>query len=416
MVVARMRRAREVTALALLALGNVGGCTASGTATPGSLGWFDACEADGECASGVCACGVCTQTCEQASSCDETGEAAECVSTVSTGLACADRDRAPAPGVCLKRCETSAECGRGMQCQQGACVRADADSPDDGDGVHPDAGRPEPSDFSDVRVPMDFTEPVALPMPDTSFRGDASSLEGLWVELNFEGEPCTPERPGTDSSGRVCTHIDIRATDGGFAGTLYRQRSLYNDAPVSGPFAPATDSAVGYPVELSPEEYGAAREVVPEVRYRLFDGLVRDGRLTFWVSPLDLWTDWCTLQSPHAWDVSGKREYRCVPQTASESDTDLGKLMLCTSAEDMPYCLDAYSLSYPCVCLDGASQFDFGLPLCGLNYCECSATECHAALRGTTIAASFRLEGETLVGTVDDGPFANFITLVKVSP
>jgi hypothetical protein len=418
MVKERMKGSGRLTLAALFALGTAGACTANGPAAPGSLNWFDACDVDGECASGLCACGVCTQLCEQPDSCSDTGGATECVQADSTGLRCADMGPAPSPGVCLKRCQGDADCGSGMQCFEGACVRGSTllPTPDDETEDPPHDERPDPSDFSDVSVPMDFTEPVALPMPDTTFSGDASSLEGLWVELNFDGGPCTPENPGPDVNGSVCTRIEIRSTGGGFTGTLYKERSLYNESPVSGPFAPVTDPAVGYPVELTPEDYGHARSAIPGVNYRLFDGLVQDGRLTFWFSPLDLWTDWCAQQSPHVWDVSGKREYRCVPQSADEADTDLGKLVLCTSAEDMNYCDDAYSLSYPCACLDDESQFDFGLPLCGLNYCECSATECHAALRGTTMAASFRMEGDSLVGIAGGDVFSGAITLVKVSP
>jgi hypothetical protein len=237
------------------------------------------------------------------------------------------------------------------------------------------------------------------------------------VETGLDGNPCTPENPSSDLWGTVCTHLEIQEGEqGGYVGTIYRERSPWNAPLVFGPFAPATNPTRGYPMELLPEEYGHARAFTPDVRYRLFDGLVRDGELTFWVTPLDLWTDWCGMQSSFQWEVSGKHEYRCVPQTASESDTDLGKLALCTSAEDLGYCEDAYSFSHPCVCLDDTLHFDFTLPLCSLPYCECSATECHADYRGTAITGTFRLEGDALAGNIAFDIDSHAETLRRVTP
>lgn len=280
--------------------------------------------------------------------------------------------------------------------------------------------RPVPSDFADVEIPMDFTDPVALPGPALALSGDASSLVGSWIEVGRDGSPCTPLNAPSDMAGFLCTHLDIRAgTNGGYVGTLYGEESVQNPPLVVGPFAPASDPARGYPVELSPDQYGSARSVVPGVKYRVLDGVVQDGQLTFWISPLDLWTDWCAMQAPYLWQLLDRREYRCVPQAASEIDTDLGRLALCTSAEDMPYCTAASSIEYPCVCLDETLQVDTSLPLCGLPYCECSSTECHADFRGTSVTASLRLVGDTLVGNLGYDVYTSNtipVTLVKVSP
>jgi hypothetical protein len=178
----------------------------------------------------------------------------------------------------------------------------------------------------------------------------------------------------------------------------------------------ATDPTIGYPTELAPRDYGHARDLVPGERYRLFDALVRSAQLTFWISPLDLWSGWCSLQTPSVWDVAGKRVYRCVPQSANESNTDEGKLALCTSAEDLPSCIDGHSNSVPCACLNRSSRPDYGLPLCSSSYCACSATACRADLRGTTITGSLRLVGDRLVGNITFDVFGFPMTFAKVSP
>ena len=213
----------------------------------------------------------------------------------------------------------------------------------------------------------------------------------------------------------MCTHLDVRATNGGYTGTLYREVSLINKPQLQGPFAPPTDPAKGYPVELSPPEYGWARDFTPAVEYRIFDGLVRSGLFSFWVSPLDLWSEWCGMQTPYLWNVSGKHRYRCVSQDATDANTDQGKLALCTSAEDLPVCKDASDYEAPCVCLDDMKQFNFTLPQCSLTYCECSPTECHADLRGTGVTSFLRVDGDTMTGSITfDSTLEIPITLQRV--
>jgi hypothetical protein len=390
-------RAHTGGAVILLAFATVEACSGT-TTTPGAATWFDPCSTAEECGSGTCVCGRCTVSCTSDAPCEKATPGATCVALSATATC----ENHPAPagvsGICA-----------------GRQVTPDASVP------LPllDASRPDPSQFAAVNVPVDFTEPVSLPLPDPTFSGDASSLVGSWVELAFDGQPCTPQNSGPDLAGSVCTHLDIVAVRGGYSGTFYREVSQQNEPPVTGPFAPMTDPGQGYPVELRPDQYGAARDFVPGVRYRVFDGLVRSGELTFWISPLDVWTDWCNKQTPSRWDIRGRHEYRCVPQTASQADTDLAKLALCTSAEDLPYCADSSGVSQPCVCLDDTSQFNGALPLCSLTYCECSLTECHADMRGTSITSNLKIEGDTLIGAVTfDTLFGagNAITLKKVSP
>jgi hypothetical protein len=70
------------------------------------------------------------------------------------------------------------------------------------------------------------------------------------------------------------------------------------------------------------------------VRYRVLDGTFDGTTLSFWLSPMDLWTDWCSLQTPYPFQLGGVKGYRCVPADASDQNTDLGKLSLCASAFD----------------------------------------------------------------------------------
>jgi hypothetical protein len=264
--------------------------------------------------------------------------------------------------------------------------------------VDPSAARPVPTDFADARVPQDFTDPVILPAPSTTIAGDVKRFVGTWSERDSQREVCS-----------YCRRVVIRALgDGTFQGTFFEPS---NGATVTGPFAPPTDPTKGYPTELSPAQYGVTRSFTAGVTYRVFDGIAKGAELTFWFSPLDLWTDWCGMQTPSVWNMEGKTRYRCVPQTADLSSTDLGRLVLCTSADELPQCSGAAGLSEPCVCQDVSSK-----PLCSAKYCECSATECHADLRGVPVVVQLTLEDGALTLVGSDPHFLDGLKLVKMAP
>jgi hypothetical protein len=171
--------------------------------------------------------------------------------------------------------------------------------------------------------------------------------------------------------------------------------------PPAGPFPPATDPNVGYPPTVSPSDYSIAEDAVPNVDYRVLDGIVANGSFTFWFSPLDLWSTWCALQMPYVWNVGGDIKYRCVPQTAPPANTDVGKFYLCTSGDDSAQCTDSSGAVRPCACVDGdARTFDYYLLGCASTVCECSATQCRARLRGVERSAMLSLEGGKLLGIV----------------
>jgi hypothetical protein len=278
-----------------------------------------------------------------------------------------------------------------------------------------------------VNIPIDFTDPVWLPPPTTQIAGDLTDLVGSWIEVDSSGQPCTAAAMA-EPVGNLCTHLEIqRGADGAFIGTVYHDRleggvscAAGSDmcAPaIAGPFPTATDPTVGYPPAVSPSDYEELQlnTGVAGARYRVFDGALIDSTFTFWISPLDLWSDWCALQSSSLWNVNGKQKYQCVPQTADTSNTDLGKLSLCTSAEDRPMCVRNPMGQAPCVCLNEEGVY-IGGPLCGSAACECSASACRAALRSNVVDATLQLQSGKLMGTLGPVGLGNPITLEKVAP
>jgi hypothetical protein len=194
-------------------------------------------------------------------------------------------------------------------------------------------GLPSATDYADVVIEQDFTQPVWLPPPRTTFQGDAASLVGVWVNLYDQppfghGGICDPLAPDPfwGRTWSECFQIEIQQdASGAFHGTLRLEVSPNVDSGIElqGPFAPATDPNVGYPTTVNPSEYLSAEDGCSNVGYRLFDPVFAGGKFSFWFSPYDLWTDWCALQTPFAWYVRGETKYACVPQTADSSTTPL---------------------------------------------------------------------------------------------
>jgi hypothetical protein len=208
---------------------------------------------------------------------------------------------------------------------------------------------------------VDFAQPLHLTPPATIITGDSEALLGHWV-------------PDPDKNCSVeCLHLLIERDPGSGAtiGHVY-----FVAVPVGatlGPihFAPASDPGVGYPRELQPGQYNDARsEGVDEQRYRLFDGKVEGDRFTVWWSWLDLWSDWCALQTPQRVKVADETRYVCAP-SVDDPSIDLGKRVLCTSA-DMSAACDGG----PCVCAEDPSGDRS--PLCSTTYCQCDASSCEA--------------------------------------
>jgi hypothetical protein len=268
---------------------------------------------------------------------------------------------------------------------------------------------PSATAFADVNIEADFTQPVELPPPVTTIAGDSASIVGSWVELSRDGSVCTP---ATGPYIGSCFHLDIQKDDAGAVeGTIHEDTpytGMGTPPAVIGPFPPATDPSIGYPPSVSPNDYIAAEQLSPNIDYRILDGVVDSGSFTFWFSPLDLWSTWCALQTPYAWNVGGVTKYRCVPQTVTVADTDVGKFDLCTSSfgGDNPQCTDINGFVTPCACLSGdGGILNESLPGCVAGtVCECSAMQCRANLRAGEIDATLTLGGGKLVGSIQIGP------------
>jgi hypothetical protein len=102
----------------------VGGILAAcGSASQGGdtqTNWLRACETSEQCGALECVCGRCTKACES-NDCSEMGADAVCVPATSPGVQelCQPTQAVP---LCLKGCESTAECLSGEQCIDGGCV------------------------------------------------------------------------------------------------------------------------------------------------------------------------------------------------------------------------------------------------------------------------------------------------------
>jgi hypothetical protein len=244
-----------------------------------------------------------------------------------------------------------------------------------------------------VNVPVDFTKPVEVPPPDDVITGDASPFLGKWIARS-PFAPCSVE---------ACTHLEFKQGKGGaITGTLLVD--AVQDIP-HGPFPPVTDPNVGYPPGMDPNDYFSLRvNNTAGVPYTVFDGQVRNGKLDFWTSRAELWASWCALQTSYRWDVDGKERYRCVPQSATEADTEPGRFTLCTTPWDGAICKSDFGNQYPCACLDNGVES--GRPECQFYspICECSQKECQAGVRVSEAWSRLEVRGDTLVGQVSVDP------------
>jgi hypothetical protein len=276
-------------------------------------------------------------------------------------------------------------------------------------------GLPSATDFADVTIEQDFSQPFSLPPPSTTFQGDATRLVGVWDQVGLDGGKCV----GFAGAGG-CLHFEIQQdTSGAFHATI-RTDAIGVNGQQPGPFAPATDPNVGYPTTLDPTKYYYAEEqLCSNVDYRLFDPLFVGDTFSFWFSPLDLWSDWCALQTPFAWNVRGQTKYECVPQSADPSTTDFGKLVLCRNANDETLCTDSVGYQGPCVCLDDAGLIDLEAvlhPLCSESICECTASQCRALLRTTALSATLTLNADELSGPVAPSWYGPQTTFRRAQP
>ena len=90
---------------------------------------------------------------------------------------------------------------------------------------------------------------MSLPPPVPGFTGDLESLVGVWVERNYEGEPCTSNASGYDFNGAVCTRLElVKNADG-----TYNWSTNNNIGPI----------AAGKTYQVKASLYGALNTMPP---------------------------------------------------------------------------------------------------------------------------------------------------------
>lgn len=106
--------------VALLAICLAIACDESAQSGDTQTNWLKTCTVRSECDGLECVCGRCTQSCE-ASSCDDLAAEAACFPASHPGVQTLC-EGSEATAMCLRGCETEAQCGSDEECLEGACV------------------------------------------------------------------------------------------------------------------------------------------------------------------------------------------------------------------------------------------------------------------------------------------------------
>ncbi|HMI94290.1 MAG TPA: hypothetical protein VK509_23120, partial [Polyangiales bacterium] len=212
-----------VACLALLgfACGLAGACSGDRPQVGGETHWLRACDVGDPCGDGLqCICGSCTHACSGDDACDG-GRPAACYDMSSPLLLqrCAGSVSERSSGVCLPSCTSAAHCAGAQSCEQSACV------PDDSIGV--DAGAvfggyageigaqgTTIDDFTDVTVPMSWSDEVQLPVLSTTIDGaDAARLVGVWTARDCDRS--LPDGVGPEGYLTACPQLVIEMDERG---------------------------------------------------------------------------------------------------------------------------------------------------------------------------------------------------------
>jgi hypothetical protein len=205
--------------------------------------------------------------------------------------------------------------------------------------------------------------------------------------------------------GVGCLRLTIaRNSSGGVSGTV-----RHDGAPRFGPFSPASNPDIGYPVEVAPTHYQDLQGGDNGVDYRILDGAFVDQQLTFTWSFVDLWSPWCQLQLPYPWRIQARELYFCVPQDSKEQAAfDEGKVALCRTAAFEDLCSNADGTPTPCECTDVSS--------CSTAVCRCDSRGCDADLIQARLQGAWTLAGDQLTGGFSDTVFQIPLTLMRGTP
>jgi hypothetical protein len=317
--------------------------------------WLATCDITADCeGDGSCICGLCTATCGDDDDCVSAGPGASCVrlGEASGQVACAAIIESTTESVCLGECSDDDDCLDGSSCVEGACWASPSSVIDRRDsGSEPPLPAPDadvepmppleasiPADIWALDASVDFEEPAPRPAPSTELQGaQVGSLIGTWDEVQgthqFWGSPIKMTLTQDTAAGRVSGTIEFSCDP--------------NCSAPTGPFPAPSDPNDVYPPGIEAIEHDNMRvNVVPYFPYRMLDPRLEDGRLAFWFTSSDVWTQWCALQTPYPVTVDGMPRYACMPdarpynqlisELADSGEPIEGKGLLCAS--DLSVC------------------------------------------------------------------------------
>lgn len=399
------RAAIVVALLALPALLSWGCDEREGPEVGGDTHWLAACDADAQCERGRCLCGICTEPCADSGACSG-AVVAECYDADSPGVErqCGARVIAEAEGICLAVCEDDLDCPQSTRCMAGACISdAAGDGSDAGTGAGmapvieaPALPETRAEQFADLQPEVDFDTPVAFPLPRTTMAETSDTLIGNWRERD-----CPAEQPA-----QTCLRLEIvRSDEGGtITGRLFWDPL---DPVLATTRPPPQDADSWYPPD-APE--GALSDLLwtrdPAIGYTMLDAELDGGRLIFWFSPLEVWSEWCALQTSYRHE-GGEPHYQCIPPPdALEAATpELGKQVLCTNELSNGIC-ELGDQPAPCNCVTDAGESSYDSPLCSPAACHCDADGCVTNWHARRNWIELRVDGDrmTVTGWYDIAP------------
>jgi hypothetical protein len=212
------------------------------------------------------------------------------------------------------------------------------------------------------------------------------------------GRPAGPVWDGTlenaqlsDGSNRLTMTLSV-AEDGGASGTL-----LLGDGTL---LQPPTDPDVGYPPGAQFPFPGDALSFFEGFPYTMRDGHFSGSRLTFRLSEVELWTQWCALETPYRFipnGLDGVWNYACTPNWGFSSGPMGCTLQDPSTMQDVP--------------------IDCGKAgLCNSYACACSATRCVvSSLPGIGLSFDLTIQGASADGTIS-GELGNHSVHFERSP
>jgi hypothetical protein len=220
------------------------------------------------------------------------------------------------------------------------------------------------------------------PAPDDCVSVSSLDVTGVWEgaiqDMSFRNQiPLRVEILGASELGGVC-------------GTL-----RWGEGPLP---PPPTDPERGWPDNDRVGFGGGAAYFHEGMTYTILDGGVREPEVRFRVTAVELWKDWCAIQTPH-WQ-EGSASWRCLPEFVllSQSEPGANCVLEQQTGPDL--------------------EVDVGkCGLCFSGVCACNQSGCGATPEGSSgTSASFDLmfEGNRATGTVDGGTIYTDVLLNRV--